>query len=236
MLFKWLNKGKNKTIELEGEPEEYLVEAIIAFENGQYSEAAELLIQIANAQPEHLLAHLLLARTLIQLNQHDQAVHALLNHLDIDPESAEAHIYLGLVYYDLNEIEQAEEAFEKATHLKRDSVLARENLAIARIQAGELREALDTLFVLHDENREDRIINELIVLALGKLGHWDAAKRFAKSHNTSMRITIEKRTGSNEGTKVEPTKKDPTKKDPTKKKKVETEKRGGEIWQLPKKG
>jgi tetratricopeptide (TPR) repeat protein len=178
MVLRWLKPGKEEKKPVEN-TEHLLVDGIDAFENGNFKAAAEAFIAIANTKPNHPLAHLLLARSFIQLREYARAVEALLNHLDVDPNSVEGYIYLGLVYYDLNESRKSQEAFEKALRLKSDSLLARENLAIARIKAGELDEAVDELTALHEERPGDKAITELLILALGQLGHWDTAKRYA---------------------------------------------------------
>ncbi len=177
MLLKWFKKEEKQRNP--GKPEALLIDAIAAFENGDFDTAADIFIQIANNNQEHPLAHLLLARSFIQLGDTELAVEALRNHLEVDPESCEGFIYLGLALFDLEQTDGAEEAFEAAIKLKSNSVLARENLAIAKIEGGDLNEALDELLELHEANPSDNTLSELVILALGKLGRWDAAKRYA---------------------------------------------------------
>lgn len=177
MLLKWFKKEAIQKIP--GKPEALLIDAIAAFENGDFETAADIFIRIANSNQDHPLAHLLLARSFIRLGDTELAVEALRNHLEVDPESVEGFIYLGLALFDLEQTDGAEEAFEEAIKLKNNSVLARENLAIAKIQGGDLNEALDELLVLHEANPSDNTLSELVILTLGKLGRWDSAKRYA---------------------------------------------------------
>jgi tetratricopeptide (TPR) repeat protein len=173
-LFSGLKKKKKTEISLS----HFLVDSIDLFENGRYKEAANHFGLIIRAYPEHPLAHLMLARTYIELKAYKQAINSLFMHLQIVPNSVEAMIYLGLSYYECGEMPLAEERFEEAMKLRGNSLLVRENLAIARIQSGNLEEALDDLVGLHKDEPNDQGIIELIVLTLGRLGKWEAAKQY----------------------------------------------------------
>jgi tetratricopeptide (TPR) repeat protein len=158
--------------------ENYLVDAIYAFENREFEKAVKEFRVITKAFPEHPLAHLMLGRSLIELRDYEGATDALFKHLRIVPESIEGMIYLGLTYYECGQLESAKERFEQAMQLKKDSLMLRENLAITRIAAGELDEALDELVALHDDRPGDTNVVELIILTLGRLGKWEAAKQY----------------------------------------------------------
>ena len=158
--------------------ENYLVDAIDAFERRRYREAARHFRIITKAFPDHPLAYLMLARALIEQKEFELATDSLFNHLKIVPESIEALIYLGLTYYECGQHGNAVERFEQAMQLKQDSVMVRENLAITRLAAGDLDSALDDLIGLHQERPGDHGVVELIVLTLGRLGRWEAAKHY----------------------------------------------------------
>jgi len=158
--------------------EHYLVDAIESFESGRFSEAAHHFEAIATVVPEHPIANLMLGRSLIELGSYEKAINALFRHLKVVPDSVEALIYLGLTYYECGEHEQAVERYEQALQLREKSVLIRENLAITRMSAGELDIAIDELVALHEDKPEDPSITELLVLALGRLGRWEAAKHY----------------------------------------------------------
>jgi len=158
--------------------EDYLLDAFEAFEAGNFWEAAQQFEAISLVEANHPFANLMIGRSLIELGEYEKAINALFNQLKIDPNSVEALIYLGLTYYECGEFEQAMERYEQAFQIRRTSLLVRENMAIARMTAGELDKALDDLVALHEEKPEDPGITELLVLALGKLGKWEAAKRY----------------------------------------------------------
>jgi pentatricopeptide repeat protein len=183
-LFSGSNK-KNKDKSLA----EYLVDAIYAFETSDYKAAAARFRLITRAYPDHPLAHMMLARCCLELQQFEQALDALFKHLRIVPDSVEALVYLGLTYYECGEMEAASERYEEALQLRGNSILIRENIVITKIQAGELEDALDNLAALHDETPNDPGITELLVLVLGRLGRWEAAKQYVhemKKMNLTM--------------------------------------------------
>ena len=159
--------------------EHYLIEAFEAFESGDYPKAAKGFGMISQVVPEHPIANLMLGRAMIEMGKFEQAINALFRHLKTYPESVEALIYLGLTYYECGELEQAMERYEQALQLKADSVLVRENMAITNLSSGDLKGALDDLIELHEDNPNDASITELLVLALGRQGKWDAAKQYA---------------------------------------------------------
>lgn len=172
--------------------EDYLVDAIDSFENGDYEDAAKNFMLIAKAYPEHPMAHIFLARAYIELTQYENAINALFAHLKVNPNSVEALIYLGLTYYECGEIEQTQERYEQALELRKDYQMVRENLAITHVASGELTEALEELVNLHQECPDDPNILELLVLTLGKLGKWEAAKRYVnKMNNTGLALELE---------------------------------------------
>ena len=178
MLRTFFNKFRKKPRTRELSVGEYLVDSIYLFENGDYTAAGKQFQQITQAFPEHPLAHLMLGRTLIELKEYKAAIDSLSKHMQIVPNSVEAMIYLGLAYYECDETELAEEKFEQAMQFRENSMLARENLAITRIRSGELEEALDDLIALHEVEPSDTGIVELLVLTLGRLGRWQAAKQY----------------------------------------------------------
>jgi Flp pilus assembly protein TadD len=158
--------------------EHLLVDAIEAFEDGNYGAAADSFELIIALYPDHPLGHLMLGRVYIELKNYDRAMSALFEHLKIVPKSVEAMIYLGLAYYQCNELKLAEARFEEAMKLRAESFLARENLVITKIAEGHLEGALDDLVKLSEERPEDQNIVELLVLTFGRLGKWETAKQY----------------------------------------------------------
>jgi len=177
-IFKKKPEQKPKQKQKQKGIESYLLDAFEAFEAGNFWEAAGQFEAIALVEADHPFANLMMGRSLIEMGEYEKAINALFNQLKIDPNSVEALIYLGLTYYECGEFEQAMERYEQAFQIRRTSILVRENMAIARLTAGELDKALDDLVALHEEKPEDPGITELLVLALGKLGKWEAAKRY----------------------------------------------------------
>jgi Flp pilus assembly protein TadD len=174
-LFKLLN---NRSQDKRRDVEDYLVDAIYAFENGQLEDAARQFEIIGEAVPEHPLAYLMLGRCCLELEEYEKAANAFFQHLSIVPDSVEGLIYLGLTYYECGELESAQERFEEAMSLKRDSLLVKENLAITRLASGNFKSALEDLIALYEERPNDTGIIELIILTFGRLGKWEAAKQY----------------------------------------------------------
>jgi Flp pilus assembly protein TadD len=163
--------------------ENYLMDAIDHFENGDYIEAADQFSLIARAYPKHPLANLMLGRTYIHQKKYEKAIDSLFRHLNTAPNSMEALVNIGLAYYECGEFGLALERFEQALKLHSNSPTVRENLAITKLELGELNGALDLLVSLHEESPVDENVIELLVLTLGKLGKWDAAKRYILEMN-----------------------------------------------------
>jgi Flp pilus assembly protein TadD len=161
--------------------ENYFMDAIGAFEEGKFADAAPRFELLARLVPDHPLALLMLGRSLIELHEFERAVTALHGHLNIDPNSVEARIYLGLAYTECGKQDLAQEKFEEALSIKTNSLLAMENLIIMKISSGKLEEALAELMKLKTEYPRDGNIIELIILALGRQGAWNAAKQYIHS-------------------------------------------------------
>lgn len=149
--------------------------AIIEFEKGEYREAWKHFEILVRAAPDHALANLLLARTMMEVGEYTDAVGVLLTHLKYWPESLEGLILLGMAHYETGHVEQAEDRFKEALELKKDSVLAHENLAITHIHEDRYEEAKEELVKLLEERPDDHEILSLLVLVYGKLGDLDSA-------------------------------------------------------------
>ncbi len=167
--------------------EVYLVDAIESFEEGQYERAATLFDVISSKYPNHPIAYLMLGRCYIELNSYSLAITAFQQHLRNYPDSTEALIYLGLTYLECGEFHQAEERFTEALCLGRGSETIQENLALTRLQAGEYESAIDDLLALHDEHPNNSEILEMLILALGRNGDWEAAKMYATKIKVSTK-------------------------------------------------
>ena len=159
--------------------ERFLVDAIETFESGDYQGSINRFQVLINAYADHPIASLYLGRSYLELKNYEKAVESLHNHLNVVPNSVEAMMYLGLAYFECLEFRVAQSLFEDALKLRANSLLVRENLVITKIAGDRLEEALDDLIKLHAEHPEDRAITELLVLTLGRLGKWEAAKRYA---------------------------------------------------------
>ena|SRR3990172_3753297 len=182
------NLFKKKKVEEEPRPkrksklevESYFFDAIEAFENRQFDEAAVMFNVIILAYPDHPLAYLFLGRTYILKKDYSSAIDALFTHLKIQPQSVEAMIYLGLAYYECSNYDRANERFEQALQIRSEGKLARENLAVSLIENSQYEEALIELKILHDQEPNNVSVVELLVLTLGKLKRWDEAKEFSE--------------------------------------------------------
>lgn len=158
--------------------EHFLADSIDLFERGHFQAASKRFSEIIEIYPDHPLAHLMLGRSYVELKQFDKAIESFKNHLKIVPNSVEAMIYLGLAFYECDELALAQEKFEDALRIRSTSLLAKENLIITKIYSNNLNEALTDLLELHASYSQDRYIIELIILTLGRLGKWEAAKQY----------------------------------------------------------
>jgi tetratricopeptide (TPR) repeat protein len=174
-LFK--KKARKSDVPLACDLEHFLVDAIEAFESHNYDEAIRRFRLLIEAHPDHPIAHLMLGRSLVELKRYQPAIEEFYKHLKVTPNSVEAMICLGLAYYECNEFALAQSRFEEAMKL-RDSSIARENLIITKISAGRLDDALNDLIALNKENPDDKNTIELLILTLGRMGKWEAAKQY----------------------------------------------------------
>jgi tetratricopeptide (TPR) repeat protein len=179
-LFSWNRKNKNQRDNNQS-IEHFLVDAIEAFEQGDFRKAIDRFELIVEAYPDHSLAYVLMGRAYIEEKKYEKAIEALYEHLKIVPHSVEAMIYLGIAYYEYHELNLAQSRFEEAMKLRSGSLLAKENLVITKISANHLDDALDDLIEIHKDHPNDKSISELLILTLGRLGHWNAAKQYALS-------------------------------------------------------
>jgi tetratricopeptide (TPR) repeat protein len=176
---------KKKQLE-KREIENFLVDAIESFETHDYENAIRRFQLITKAYPDHSIGYLFLGRAFLERKQYERGIEALYEHLKVVPESVEAMIYLGLAYYECHEYDLAQHRFEEALKLRTSSLLAQENLVITKITAGRLDDALDDLTILQKEHPGDKLFVELLVLTLGRLGKWEAAKQLVADMEKSL--------------------------------------------------
>ena len=178
-MLKNLFKKKTKTIDRLSafNVEHFLLDAIEALESKDYEEAVKRFSLLAEAYPDHPLARLMLGRSHLEMKHFPQAIEEFYKYLNVVPNSVEAMIYLGLAYFECNEFALAQARFEEAVKLRASS-LAWENLLITKISAGRLDDALNDLIALNKDNPADKDVLELLVLTLGKMGKWEAAKQY----------------------------------------------------------
>ena len=176
MTVSWIKeKFVNKKIS-EADDSMALFDAIAAFEDGNYAEAESMFSNMIRSDKKHPLAYIMVARTLILQKKNAQALDYLFHHLNyVDSKSIEALTYMGLVYYELEDTKSALKFFELAYTYREENLLIKENLAIANLELGKLDEALEFLSDLYDEFPQDRVIGELLVNTLGRLGKWEPA-------------------------------------------------------------
>lgn len=84
----------------------------------KYAQAAQILSNVVQAQPNSALALVQLGFSLSKLNRTDEARDAYERALQIAPNNAEAHAYLGLLYSELRNNQEALASLNRAVRMK----------------------------------------------------------------------------------------------------------------------
>lgn len=124
-------------------PSQHL-KAIVYYLTKQPQRAAEILVKVIKANPNHLGAAKLLANIYLELNEPQQAVSTLEPFLGKKPDP-EVLSLVGSAYMKLNDHDKAAEYFDKAVALAPKDVNVRRLMAINVLNAGDSSEAINEL-------------------------------------------------------------------------------------------
>jgi Flp pilus assembly protein TadD len=146
-------------------------------ERGASHQAIELLKQVLGDEPEHALAHALLAQALIKQRRIHAALHEAELALSLSPESPACHRTLAAVHVAHRKLALAREHAEKALELAPSDENALLQLAAIESLAGRPREALARAEQARALAPDDPETLSAVGSALLELGRVDEARR-----------------------------------------------------------
>lgn len=126
-------------------PQHHMLKGQIYFEKGQDGLAEDELKRFVHAQPEHLIAHKLLANIQLKLHKPDKVVIALSKFEANNGDDAGLLTLLGEAYLQQNQLDQAKAYFERALALTPEQDPIRTKLAITLLKMGKVNSAIAEL-------------------------------------------------------------------------------------------
>jgi tetratricopeptide (TPR) repeat protein len=124
---------------------------------GERSQAIHLLEKIIRDNPSQADARLLLGSVLMEEGKREESIAQLTEAVRLKPRSAEAHNALGEAYNTFDDPKAARVSFEKAVEIDPKLTVARVNLGLVLLQAGEMDTAaihLDRALALLGHSRD----------------------------------------------------------------------------------
>ena len=112
------------------------------YQNGRFSDAEKLAVQITQLFPKHQFAWKVLGAVLAAMGRKSEAVNANQTAVALSPQDVVAHINLGITFHEIGMLDEAEASHNKAIALKPDYAQAHYNLGITLQELGRLDEAL----------------------------------------------------------------------------------------------
>jgi len=122
-------------------PEELLNSLVGHYQNGRFSDAESLSVEITEEFPEHQFAWKVLGAVLGATGREAEALNANQTAVALAPQDAAAHSNLGLTLQHLGRLEEAETSYTQAIALKPDFAEAHNNLGITLKALGRFEEA-----------------------------------------------------------------------------------------------
>ncbi len=97
---------------------------VFAYEEGNFTEARDLLLKAVVLDPENARANFYLGQAYVKLAQPDKAEHYLTTALSLDPQVPGLKYSLGILFYQINDYEQARQKFEEVVAGNPSDILA----------------------------------------------------------------------------------------------------------------
>tara|TARA_B110000008_G_C16941238_1_gene552542 strand:- start:161 stop:1933 length:1773 start_codon:yes stop_codon:yes gene_type:complete len=111
------------------------------YQNGRFSDAEKLALEITQDFPKHQFAWKILGVVLGVTGRKSEAVDAYQTAVVLSPQDAEAHYNLGIALQELGRLDEAEASYTQAIALKPDLAEAHYNLGNTLKELGRLDEA-----------------------------------------------------------------------------------------------
>ncbi len=122
-------------------PQELLNSLLGHYQNGRFSEAEKISLEITKGFPKHQFAWKVLGALLGATGRKSEALDANKTAVALSPQDTEAHSNLGLTLQELGRLDEAEASYNQAIALKPDFAEAHYNLGVTLKELGRLDEA-----------------------------------------------------------------------------------------------
>jgi len=122
-------------------PQELLNSLLGHYQNGRFSEAEKISLEITKGFPKHQFAWKVLGALLGATGRKSEALDANKTAVALSPQDTEAHSNLGLTLQELGRLDEAEASYNQAIALKPDYAEAHYNLGVTLKELGRLDEA-----------------------------------------------------------------------------------------------
>ena len=122
-------------------PKELLNSLLGHYQNGRFSEAEKISLEITKGFPKHQFAWKVLGALLGATGRKSEALEANKTAVALSPQDTEAHSNLGLTLQELGRLDEAEASYNQAIALKPDFAEAHYNLGVTLKELGRLDEA-----------------------------------------------------------------------------------------------
>ena len=122
-------------------PQNQLSSLLEHYQNGRFSDAEKLSVQITQDFPKHQFAWKVLGALLVVTGRMTEAVDVNQTAVALSPQDAEAHNNLGTALQQLGRLDKAEASYQQAIALMPDYAEAHNNLGITLQQLGRLDDA-----------------------------------------------------------------------------------------------
>ena len=122
-------------------PQDQLNSLLEHYQNGRFSDAEKLSVQITQDFPKHQFAWKVLGALLVVTGRMAEALDVNQTAVVLSPQDAESHNNLGTTLQQLGRLDDAEASYQQAIALKPDYAEAHNNLGITLQQLGRLDDA-----------------------------------------------------------------------------------------------
>lgn len=147
-------------------------DAVSAYRAGDYARTSELLLPLAESNPDHAGTHLLLGRSLLALDRSGEAVRWLEAAVRLDPEDPSAQLSLATAQVNLGAADDAVRTLATIDPATLDAAHARNAaaLAVGLVAAAEDPDAVaDVLLALRTAHPDQAMVAAAHATALGNL-------------------------------------------------------------------
>src|SRR6185369_3406052 len=159
-------------------------------EDGQHSEAIEILHKVASACPDDSSAQADLGMALLNAGRFDRAAAAMTRALTLDPTSAQAYCGLGLCYRHVGRWHEAAQAFMSTEQLAPELAIGPYNLALVLEALGDTSGARQALFRAAALSPDDEEIERALDRLLHRFGPDEGPPRAITGVTSSFDASI----------------------------------------------